>query len=157
MPSLLVVKKGEKTWSASDPSMPHPWSRTAMRTQAPRREASMSSLRRSGGQAAHGVDPVAGEVEDHLLEEHRIAVDRRKARLHGHAHAHAVAPRLQVDQRAAVLEQGAHLHRHALGLLLPHELVHAPDHLPRALRLGARLGQGLRRSPPGARRPSRGG
>ncbi len=123
--------------------MPAPWSRTAMRTPAALADAG-ADLEDALGRARSRpwLDRVAREVEDHLLEHHRVAARSAAGRA-------STSTLTRTPVRRACSSTSARQSSSSCpassgtrcGSLLPHEFVHAPDHLPARAAPAARLGE----------------
>ena len=87
---------------------------------------------RVGRRVFHGLDGVAREVEQHLLDHGAVAQRRRQPRRHAADQAHAVGARLQVDQWQHGAQQGLGGYGFACLAAAAHQAVHALHHAARA-------------------------
>ena len=95
----------------------------------------------SGRRILHRLDGVARQVQQHLLDHHGVGAQQRQVRRQLFLDGDIVFARLQVDQRADAVDQGADGDILALRFALAHEIVHAADDLAGPLRLRAGLFQ----------------
>ena len=85
----------------------------------------------------HRVDAVADQVENDLLDLHRVGLHQRRLRRRLQQHAHAVVARVGLRERQHVFEQTVRLDQLAPHLAILDEGAQAADHFAGAQRLRA--------------------
>src|SRR5215510_9087222 len=91
------------------------------------------------GRLLHGLDRVAHEVEQHLLDLHLVGEHKLDRRIELELDAYAVILRADQGQGAGLLDQLAEILDAALGLAAGDEIAQPADDLPGAQRLFPRL------------------
>ena len=87
----------------------------------------------------HRIDAVAHQIEDDLLDLHRVGLHLRRLRRRLQQHAHAVVTRVGLRERQHVFEQAIRLDQLAPHLAILDEGAQAADHLAGTQRLRADL------------------
>ena len=83
----------------------------------------------------HGVEPIADEVEHHLLDQDAVGVHVRQTGRDIEREANTAPLRIEIDETERIVEDRRHRHGGAARLALLHEFADAADDLARTLGL----------------------